>query len=135
MHEREEELDTIITLLAAYVLNASKGNEELIRSTGFEVRAAPSPVGELGRPLNLRATTGAISGEIQLDSKSVRGAQSYVWEHSTDGSTGWQYHSTTTSARTTIKELPPVSSHWFRVAGVGASGQGPFSDPVKGIAG
>lgn len=132
---KEEELETIVGLLGAYVLNTSEGDEEMIRSAGFDVRASATPAGLPDRPLNLRAEMGAISGEILLDCKKVTSAKSYVWEHSADGNTGWQYNSTTTSPKTTIKNLPSVSVRWFRVAGVGASGQGPFSDPVKGLAG
>lgn len=41
MYQREEELEEGISLLAAYVQNASGGDAAKIRNSGFEVRNTP----------------------------------------------------------------------------------------------
>ena len=135
MNDREAELDILIAQLGASVQAISKGNGEIIRSAGFEVRATHGPIGDLNLPLRLRATTSPHSGEAILDWKPVHGAGAYIIEKSDDGNTGWQPASHVTGSHATISALTPTSVCWFRVAGIGAAGQGPWSDPVKALIG
>ncbi len=133
MDERETVLNELMANLALYVQNQSEGHEEKIRSTGFDVQADRTSIGELERPENLRAQISEHTGEIMLDWKNLHGAKAYIVEKSDDGSNGWAICGHCTASRMTITGLPAASYVWFRVAGVGAAGQSPWSDPVKGL--
>jgi hypothetical protein len=132
-NDQEDVLNDLMFHLSSYVQNESDGSEEKIRSAGFDVRAQAGPIGDLERPLNLRSTTSAHSGEVQLDWKPVHGAKSYVAEKSVDGSNDWQLCGHSTRSRMMVTDLPSTTTQWFRIAGIGAAGQGPWSDPVKGL--
>lgn len=133
MLERETELDFLITQMAAYVQNESDGDAEKIRSAGFEVRSAPSPVAELGSLSNLRATMSQRNGEVSLNWKPLTGAKSYVVEKSADGNNGWVVCNYCTTSYTSIADLPSLAYTWFRVSAIGSAGQSPWSDVVRSL--
>jgi len=128
--------DTGITQVAAYVENVTVGDAVKIQSAGMEVRAAGAPIGALPAPAGMVATAGDNDGELDLDWDSVRGASSYVVQRSADPptATSWQTVATFTKSKGTISGLTSGTKYWFRVAAVGAAGQGAFSDPATKIA-
>ncbi|MEO7310394.1 MAG: fibronectin type III domain-containing protein [Chitinophagaceae bacterium] len=133
MLEREDELDRLVSDLADYVQATAGGNAETIRSSGFDVRAAPTPVAELEHVSNLRATISQRNGEVMLDWKPLNGARTYVIEKSTDGSNGWVVCGHSTRSHGVVTGLPSLTHSWFRVAGIGTTGQSPWSDIVKSL--
>src|SRR5688572_19145829 len=82
---REDELDRIMSQLAAYVESVSSDNEELIRSAGMDTRVTPSAASDvLTVPPALSATAGDHDGEVDLAWDKVAGARSYIIERSVD---------------------------------------------------
>ena len=133
LHDADEkELDLKLTQASLYVENVSAGNDGKILSAGMNLRHNIVRIGELSVPKNLLAKAGGGDGEIILNWDPVRGARSYVVEITTDANvpSSWKHKTNVTESSAAITGLTSGGKFWFRVAGVGAAGQGPFSDPA-----
>jgi hypothetical protein len=130
--DTESALDAVLMKLANYVENASDGDETKILSAGMSVRAKPTPIGALAMPSNLAATAGDKEGEIDLSWDRVTGAKSYIIEMCPEPitPTGWKQVTVSTKSGFTVTGLTSGAKYWFRVLGIGAAGQGPWSDPA-----
>jgi hypothetical protein len=130
--DKVEILDANLRKLANYVDSTSSDNDAIIQSAGMSVRAKPAPIGNLPIPAGLSAEAGAKEGEIDISWDRVEGARSYVVEQSADPitQTSWKYAAVSTKSSMTISGLTSGVKYWFRVAGVGAAGRGPWSDPA-----
>jgi len=130
--DKDYSLDMILVKLANYVENASSGDESKILSAGMGLRSKPAPIGALSLPSGLTATAGDKEGEIDLSWDRVNGAKSYVVEQSPEPltSTSWKQVTISTKSSFTVLGLVSGSKYWFRVSGIGAAGQGPWSDPA-----
>lgn len=136
-NEAEAELDEIITQIAGYVVSVAGHDEALILSAGFEVRKPPTPIGNLPAPANLRADLTDMVGEILADWDPVRGSHEFeVERNSSDPAdpAGWRVIGFTTQSKFLDKGLVSGSVHWYRVKARGTAGDGPFSDPARGMA-
>jgi len=132
MADKEKDLERALTLESLYVENVSGGDELKIQSAGMSVKDAAAPIGELPAPMGLYATAGDEDGEIVLNWEPVRGAKSYSVQTTTDPNVpdSWAHKKNATESFTDIKGLTSGGKFWFRVAAVGAAGQGAFSDPA-----
>ena len=130
--EKEKNYERLLTLEALYVENASGGDELKIQSAGMSIRDPKSPVGPLPPPLALSAMAGNNDGEIDLNWEPVKGANSYVIQMTTDPNVpdSWAPKANATESYAVILGLTSGTKYWFRVAGMGAAGQGAFSDPA-----
>ncbi|MBI5779391.1 MAG: fibronectin type III domain-containing protein [Planctomycetes bacterium] len=129
LDDREDALDLKLTQIALYVENVSAGNETKISSAGMSVRDRATPIGELMPPSALSAMAGNKDGEIDLNWEPVRGANSYVIQMTSDPNvpSSWANKANATESYAVILGLTSGNKYWFRVAGLGAAGQGPFS--------
>jgi hypothetical protein len=127
--DMEKEIDMILTQAALYVENVSAGDEAKILSAGMSIRDVATPVGPLPPPLALSAMAGNNDGEIDLNWEPVYGARSYVIQMTTDPNVpdSWAHKANATESFAVILGLTSGGKYWFRVAGVGAAGQGAFS--------
>jgi hypothetical protein len=134
--DKESLLDLTLMKLANYVENVSNGDETIIQSAGMSVRSKPAPIGPLGIPAALSATAGDIEGQIRLIFERVYGAKAYIIEISPDPPTptSWKQVTISTKSSYTVTDLVSGTKYWFRVAAIGAAGQGPWSDPATKIA-
>jgi hypothetical protein len=124
-----------VSLLASYVDNASGGDATVIESSGFAVRATPSPVGPLPAPSDVQATASAHPGHAELRWRSVYGAKAYNIERAEGGAElVWKYMATTTKREASVNSMVSGKTYWHRVAAVGAAGQSAWSDPVPMVA-
>lgn len=125
-------LDLKLTQTALYVENVSAGDVAKILSAGMDVKDAAAPIGQLRAPMNLYAEVGGGDGEIDLNWEPVRGANSYKIQMTTDPNVpdSWAFKMNVTESFAVIKGLTSGTKYWFRVAAVGAAGQGDFSDPA-----
>jgi hypothetical protein len=130
--DKEMAFERLLTLEALYVENASGGDELKIQSAGMSIRAAGAPVGQLPAPTDLYAEVGGGDGEIDLNWKPVFGAKNYAVFMTTDPNVpdSWAFKKNVTESFTAITGLTSGTKYWFRVAAVGAAGQGDFSDPA-----
>jgi len=127
----ERSFDLKLTSLSNYVQNKSEGDATLILSAGMPVRDSSTAVGELPAPQNLSATDGDLDEEIDLAWNRVRGAASYLIQRSED-LVAWAGDKVSTKSLLTYPGCETGKKFWFRVAAVGAAGQGPWSDPATG---
>jgi len=132
MDDADTAINNILTKLGNYVDSTSNGDEAKILSSGMSVKAKPVPIGSLPQPTALAATEGDNEGEIDLSWDKVFGARSYVVEYTPDPitPTGWKSGGVSTKSSKSISSLQSGVKYWFRVAAVGAAGQGPWSDPA-----
>lgn len=130
--EIEKGFDRTLTSLSLYVESAADGNDAKIQSAGMSVKDAAVPVGQLLAPTDLYAEVGGGDGEVDLNWKPVLGAKSYLIQMTTDPNVpdSWAFKKNATDSFTAITGLTSGSKYWFRVAAVGAAGQGDFSDPA-----
>jgi hypothetical protein len=131
LDDKLAELDSVVAQLANYVENVAKGDDTKIKSAGMGVRSQASPIGLPSSPENL-LTAAVTQNEVELDWEKVTGAKSYVVQLTLDisGNSNWTMGTIVTKAKATIKNLESGKKYWFRVAAVGAAGQGPWSDPA-----
>lgn len=120
--------DDKATLLCSFTESATGGNAEAIISAGFGVRAEPTPPQPLTAPENLKVETNGTPGVSKL-SFALDGADSFLIQCSPDPitPTSWTQVMATTKTRVEVPGAEPGKLCWFRVAGVNALGQGPWS--------
>jgi len=130
-------LDELIVQEAGYVVSIAGGDEAKILSAGFEVRRNASPIGPLPKVANLEADLTDLVGEILADWDVTVGAHEYeVQRNSGDPLVEGDWHVVgfTTKSKYLDTGLVSGSSHWYRVRARGTAGDGPFSDPARGMA-
>jgi hypothetical protein len=133
--DAEAAVDQMLTQSAAYVQNVSAGEASLIELVGMSVRNPGRPIGELPAPAAFSVKTGEADGEMFLQWEKTRGARSYYAEHAPDSpSLVWTRAAVSTKVKATVTGLNSGTRYWFRVAAVGAAGQGTWSDAIDKIA-
>lgn len=136
-NEKEDLFDRTFAQLAAHVESVAGDDEHKIRSAGMDTRAPAAPsAGTLDAPGSVNVTGGDADGEIDLSWNPVDGAKTYQIEQSPDPitATSWKQATATTKSKATVEGLTSGTRYWFRVAAVGTSGQGAWSNPVSKIA-
>ena len=127
--DQEAEWDKVITARANHCEAVTPDDLPALASTGFPLRSAGGPVGDLPAPGDLRAEAGDGEGKVDLRCKTVSGASSYEWQcrlHA-DGN-AWQPAKMSTSTRVSLTGLTPGALYAFRVRAIGAAGPGAWSD-------
>ncbi len=125
------ELDSVLTLLALYVENASGGDKAKIESAGFNVKNPPAPIGTLPAPVDVQVAPSEHLGTADVAWKPVRGARAYAIERATDApELEWGVIGTSTRKEASLNSMQSGRKYWFRVAAIGAAGQSAYSDPV-----
>ncbi len=124
----EATLDSKIGLEANYVQRVSNGDESIIAKAGMKVKKQGSPIGELPKVTNLSASIGDGRNEIDLHWNKVYAAKSYTIEMAEASGNidnlNWIHSGVSTKSRFTVKGLTSGKAMLFRVAAVGAAGQG-----------
>jgi len=126
-------LDSTVKQVARFVEISAAGDPRKLTSSGFEVRTAKAPVGQLDEPENVGVTINGTLGEVRLRWKHVRGASTYLIQRSSDPdeAAGWMQVAVSTRAKTILTGQTRGTRFWFRVCAVGAAGMGPWSKPVE----
>ena len=132
LEEAEATYDLNVTQLAAYAENVTAGDGVKLESGGFELRALPVPVGQLGQVQGLKVKASIFPGELKAIWKGLRGAKSYEVQYSLDpfSDSTWKSAESVTMNRTEIDSLVSGSKIWVRVRGIGKSPAGPWCEPV-----
>jgi hypothetical protein len=127
-------LDLMLAQTANYVQSVSGGEASIIELVGMGVRNTASPVGELPAPANFVVVAGQNGGRITLRWEKLRGARVYVAEHTTDLAASWTRAGAVTRTKLALEGLTSAARYWFRVAAVGAAGQGAWSEALAKVA-
>lgn len=132
---RKINIKSLLRQEGTYVEIIAEGDESIILSSGFDVKHNATPTNILNAPLSLLAVEGNGAGELVCTWQSVKGAKAYNVEQSLDISNpnNWQHVQTVTKIRCVVKGLSSGARMWFRVAAVGAVGEGAFSDVTTRI--
>ena len=129
-------LNTVLTAEGSYVQSKSSGDAVKIQSAGMDVRADAAPIGDLPAPANVSASEGDHDGEIDLHWNRVKGAKSYVVQYTTTptNAASWVNGPIATKSKATVTGLTSATKYYLRVAGIGAAGQGAFSELASQVA-
>lgn len=117
----ESLLSATIRRIALEVNQWAKGNEEIIRKAGFEIRKANNKPKPLHPPVEVKYKRTNRDGEIWISWKPVPNSRSYVVEYREIGRSKWKSEFTTRS-RIRFEELTPGKQFEVRVKAIGAKG-------------
>lgn len=131
---KQKALADLIRSLAHYVSLTANGDEDIILSSGFEIRRKSEPIPPVGVPQALTAKRSTKSGVIELAWNAPVGSVSYVVEMTTQdpAATGseFTYLGTAHRSKFTVTNLAPGTYYWFRVKAIGRGSESGFSDPA-----
>lgn len=133
--QKEAAWDTATTARAGWCEVFTPNDLAALASTGFPLRTAPTPVGPMTAPGNLRATMNELSGQIDLVWESVRGASTYkvqIMEHGSGQP--WADLVIQQQVSYSATGLTPGKTYAFRVLAIGPLGPGPWSDEAVRMA-
>jgi hypothetical protein len=105
-----------------------------VLSSGFAISKLPAPIGPMPQVVSLYGKGGDGDGTATLKWTRIYGANSYLVQMSEDGVVFNLVITTTRSRDVLITNLVPGTFYFFRVAAVGAAGQGAFSNAYKVLA-
>ncbi|MEX8520307.1 MAG: fibronectin type III domain-containing protein [Leptothrix sp. (in: b-proteobacteria)] len=132
-------LEDILTGIATYFEFAAHGNQDILASSGFELRrdGGPSSTANtvLPAPVDFRVAHGDSSGSVDLHVAKEAGAVSYGIQY-TEGDpnveANWQHAPTSaTSMHMKVAGLTPGHIYWFRACGINSAGYGHWTDPIS----
>src|SRR5215469_14618674 len=128
MNQKVSLLETLVMQEASYVQSVSGGDKATIESAGFAVRTEPTRIGELEAPSNVKVSPGTMDGTVHISWKKVRGARAYNIERAMDSERGLEWANVLSSSKTraVVNSMTSGERYWFRIAAIGAAGQGPW---------
>ena len=137
MYLRRKEMLFQIVQEAAYVQEASEGDEEKILSSGFELRSTNSihPV-VADMVTNVQLNDGSVSGKLKVQWDAASNAIIYIIEvsKSIDFNDSDALRGITTKTQKEVGNLSPGLKYWIKVTALGREEIGSPSEPVSIIA-
>jgi len=127
---RQKELRLLLNQLAGHVGSVAEGNELAILSAGFGVRKPGKPAPEPEMPADVRAFISDHTGRVDLTWAPVDPAVTYHIQWTAGDPTdekAWQLVAVSTRSSAKVTGLPSGQVSYFRVAGIGTKGMGPWS--------
>ena len=127
---RHRELKQLLDKLAGYVSSVAGGNELAILSAGFGVRKPGKPAPEPETPADVRAFISDHTGRVDLTWAPVDPAVTYHIQWTAGDPSdekAWRLVAVSTRSSAKVTGLPSGQVSYFRVAGIGTKGMGPWS--------
>lgn len=123
-------LEDVLRDRAQYVDDIALGDVAIIHAAAFDASALPSPAPLPAAPTGLVALPGEGEGWVVLRWKAVPMIKSYNIAACPDPLVEGNFKQVAVVTRTsyTVRNLTPGQKCWFRVAAVGAAGQGVWSN-------
>jgi len=120
-----------LTDLALYVNSTSKGNLEMLSSSGLPLTKDRSRI-TITAPEIKSLLQGLNAGSMLLKASRIYGAKSYQFQCAMETATGRTAWVTVTDSRCKYEftELEQGKKYWFRVAAIGGNGQVAYSSEV-----
>lgn len=128
------ELLALMRQLAYYVQGNCAADVQNIIESGFDAVRAPSPVGTLPAPQNLRLDYNGMSGELLLRFDRVNNAANYSVQTSESPNGPWEDQDLSTSTRVTIGDLTAGKVYWARACANGSAGASEYGGPATAMA-
>jgi hypothetical protein len=127
------ELVSLVRQLANYVALMCKSDLVTLLGSGFPVhKPTRSSIGQLPTPNMPVLKHGPHSGELDLSTKSVRGAFIYNWQIALFSKPDVVIQTVqSTGTKASVSGLTPGQIYNVQVNAVGAAGPGPFSNPAS----
>lgn len=132
-----KDLRGLLRDLSGYVVSIAAGSEQVIVSSGFDVRRRSEPASALQVPGDLVARFTEFPGEVDLNWRSdraVRLNQVFINAEDPADESKWVSVGTTTKSRFRVTGLVTGKYYWFRVQSTGVAGRSPMSDVAKSLA-
>ena len=135
-NEKRTIVENMMRTRDGYVTKLGRTNPSAPGLSNLPLRNPSLPVGLVAAPLALGATLGDLDHTMDLGWDKVHGARSYVIQFCADpmNDAHWLHAGVSTKSSFTVTGLTAGTKYWFRVAAVGASGQGPWSDVTSKMA-
>jgi len=128
------ELLSLLRQLAAYVQGNCGADLVTLIGSGFDAVRAPSPVGVLPAPGNLRLEHTGMSGELRLKFDKVNNAANYSVQSAMSPEGPWTDQDLSTSTRVIIGSLTPGKVYWARACANGSAGSSEWGGPATAMA-
>lgn len=130
--EAQEVWNQALTALAGFTEGATGGVESKILSTGFDVRALPTPPLPVQQVMDVRVSYNGVPGYSKVQWKAEPSADAYMVQCCQDPITeaGWKGMGTVVGVEFQGNGATPGLRCWYRIAGVNRLGQGPWSEPA-----
>ncbi|MCX6198548.1 MAG: fibronectin type III domain-containing protein [Bacteroidetes bacterium] len=127
-------LKDLIVKLADYIQITGDSDETKILSSGFGVRKVPTPVSVPDVPTDVKVTATEFDSQLDITSKSVKGAITYLLEMCMDPLLEKNFSPVEISTKSSIrvKDLAPGTKYWFRLLAFNTAGKSGWSNPASG---
>jgi hypothetical protein len=113
---------------------AAPTSVNLTGSGRFDAVRAPSPIGQLDAPGNVRLLLTNMSGQLSLRYDKVANAANYSYQTATDDAGPWTEPTLWSNTRVTLDGLTPGKVYWARVRANGTTGPSEWSQPATAMA-
>jgi hypothetical protein len=129
---RRSELESLLRQEASYVQQTSRGSEEIIATSGFDMNKKKSPIVPLPMITGLAIKAGASHGSLEISWDVLEHAHAYEVRYTEAPSSGSSIWSTITVTRhkVQIENLVRGKQYAFCVAGIGSDPSRIWSDEV-----
>jgi hypothetical protein len=128
------ELLSLVRQLAAYVQGHCGDDLVNLLGSGFEAIKAPSPVGPLPAPQNLRLLLSSNSGELSLRFDRVLNAANYSVQTAISADGPWEDRGLFSGSRISLDGFTPGKTYWARVRANGTAGPSDWGGPANAMA-
>lgn len=122
----------LMRLLAAYVQGNCNADVLALLGSGFDAVRAPSLVGVLSAPQNLRLGLSGTSGKMVLRFDRIANSVNYSVQTAVSADGPWLDWGLSTSTRVPIDGLTPGHVLWARACANGSAGPSGWSQPATG---
>jgi hypothetical protein len=132
-NEKRKNLEETLTLLGHYVETVANGNEIIAESSGFKLKAKPSPVGILPKPVNFKVVPAPVKGSVKVSVNRIHGAKTYRFEYKlsanvTDNRWMDVVHPQSSAV---ISDLISGQEYLFRAVAIGSNPTRVYSDVIS----
>ena len=127
-----QQLERLLSRLGWYVMYMADGDEVILTSSGFSVAKVPEAA-YITNPGSVTLSNGISSGQLTAAVKTVKGANGYLHEISSEPPADdivWLSIPSTRS-QFTFKALQPGKKYWVRIAATGTGEQIAYSSIVS----
>jgi hypothetical protein len=147
--QARERLTRSLQRLAGFVELVANGEQEVLESSGFEIRRDPgrtagsssggSSALRINPPEGFRVGRGPHTGSLEVDASPQRGAIAYeiqITRGDPSQEEGWKQALIVPKVRHLLIDKLPAGVTWVRLRAVGVNGEvGPWTSPISVIVG